>query len=229
MTDSPAGVLARRLGIRTGRVVAPAGLAAVLAGAALFILPPHSTIAAIALGIAGVAAFGLGMVRFAGGPWWALVLAVVPGALLFASVTVGGRGLALRAFGLTESCPVVQREEVDTGARYHHYGFVHTVACPRGGTFLLRTDSTDRQPEGRAAAVLDDPGGPLEPDFAVRHDVAVEIVTIVASVALVAGAVQVTRNRVRATIPGPPARRPRTGATRPVPRLRVPGRASRRG
>lgn len=229
MTDSRADVLAWRLGIRTGRVVAPAGLAVVLVGASLFILPPHSTIAAIVLGFAGIAAFGLGMARFAGGLWWALIVAAGSGALLFASVTVGGHGLALHAFGLTESCPVVHREEVDTGARYHHYGFVHTVACPRGGTFLIRTDSTDREPEGRPAQVLDDPGGPLAPDFAARHNIAVEIVTTLASVALVAAAVQLTRNRVRATIPGPPARRPRTGATCPAPRLRVLGRASRRG
>ncbi|WP_236789135.1 hypothetical protein [Amycolatopsis sp. GM8] len=198
MAGSPAGDLAQRIGIRTGRVVAPAGLAAILAAALVFILPPHSTIAALVIGIAGVAAFGLGMVRFAGGPWWALIIAVASSALLFAAVTVGGRGLALHTFGLTESCQVVHREEVDTRSRYQHYGFVHTVACPLGGTFTIRTDSTDRQPQGARAAVLDDPGGLLEPDFAIRHNLAVEIIALLASIALVAGAVEFTRRRIRA-------------------------------
>ncbi len=179
-------------------MVAPAGLAAILAAALVFILPPHSTIAALVIGIAGVAAFGLGMVRFAGGPWWALIIAVASSALLFAAVTVGGRGLALHTFGLTESCQVVHREEVDTRSRYQHYGFVHTVACPLGGTFTIRTDSTDRQPQGARAAVLDDPGGLLEPDFAIRHNLAVEIIALLASIALVAGAVEFTRRRIRA-------------------------------
>jgi hypothetical protein len=198
MAGSPAGVLARRLGIRTGRVVAPAGLAAIVLGAVLFVLPPHSTIAALVAGIAGVAAFGLGMVRFAGGPWWALIIAVASGALLFAAVTVGGRGLALHTFGLTEPCQVVHRQEVDTRSRYQHYGFVHTLSCPRGGTFTIRTDSTDRQQQGAQVAVLDDPGGLLEPDFASRHNLAVEIISVLGSIALVALTVWFTRARVRA-------------------------------
>ncbi|GAB2993463.1 hypothetical protein LWP59_32720 [Amycolatopsis acidiphila] len=198
MAGSPAGALARRLGIRTGRVVAPAGLAAIALGAVLFVLPPHSTIAALVAGIAGVAAFGLGMVRFAGGPWWALIIAVASGALLFAAVTVAGRGLALHTFGLTETCQVVQREEVDTRSRYQHYGFVHTISCPRGGTFMVRTDSTDRQQQGAEVAVLDDPGGLLDPDFASRHNLAVEITSVLGSIALVAASVRFTRTRVRA-------------------------------
>jgi hypothetical protein len=198
MTATPAGDLARRLGIRTGRVVAPAGLAAIVLGSLLFLLPPHSTIAALVAGIAGVAAFGLGMVRFAGGPWWALIIAVVSGGLLFAAVTVGGRGLALHTFGGTEICQVVHREEVDTRSRYQHYGFVHTVDCPLGGTFTIRTDSTDRQPEGARVAVLDDPGGLLEPDFAGRHDLAVDIIVVLGSIALVVATVRFTRTRVRA-------------------------------
>ncbi|MTD58385.1 hypothetical protein [Amycolatopsis pithecellobii] len=199
MAGSPAGDLARKLGIRTGRVVAPAGLGAIVVAALLFVLPPHSTIVALVMGIAGVAAFGLGMVRYAGGPWWALIVAVVSSGLLFAAVTVGGRGLALHTFGLTESCQVVHREEVDTRSRYHHYGFVHTMACPRAGTFTIRTDSTDRQREGAPAAVLDDPGGVLQPDFAERHNLAVEITAIVGAVALLVLTVWTTRRRVRAT------------------------------
>lgn len=163
MAASPAGDLARRLGIRTGRVAAPAGLAAIVIGALLFLLPPHSTIAA-----------------------------------LFAAVTVAGRGLVLHTFGVTESCQVVHREEVDTGARYQHYGFVHTLACPLSGTFTIRTDSTDRQPEGAQVAVLDDPGGLLEPDFAGRHNLAVDIIAVFGSIALVLATVRFTRVRVRA-------------------------------
>ncbi|TNC18846.1 hypothetical protein [Amycolatopsis alkalitolerans] len=198
MTGSPAGDLARRLGIRTGRVIAPAGLVIIFAGALLFVLPPHSTIAALVAGFAGVAAFGLGMVRFAGGAWWALIIAVASSGLLFAAVTVAGRGLALHTFGRTELCRVVHREEVDTHARYQHYGFVHTVACPVGGTFTIRTDSTDRQPEGAVVGVLDDPGGLLEPDFASRQNLAVETIALLGSVAVVVVAVEVTRRRVRA-------------------------------
>jgi hypothetical protein len=68
------------------------------------------------------------------GPWWVLIAAVVVGWLLFAALTVAGRGLALHAFGLPESCQVVRREEVDTSSRYPHYGFVHTLSGPRAGT-----------------------------------------------------------------------------------------------
>ncbi|WP_435156095.1 hypothetical protein [Amycolatopsis sacchari] len=198
MAGTPAGELARRLGIRTGRVVAPAGLVAVVVAALVFVLPPHSSLAALVLGIAGVAAFGLGMVRYAGGPWWALIAALLSGALLFAALTVGGRGLALHVFGTAETCDVVHREEVDTSSRYRHYGFVHTLNCPSGGTFTLRTDSTDRQEEGARVAVLDDPGGLLEPDFASRHNRYFELVAILGAVALVTATVRFTRSRVRA-------------------------------
>jgi uncharacterized membrane protein len=195
MAGAPAGDLARRLGIRTGRVTAPGGLAAILVAALFFLLPPHSTIVAIVLGILGVAGFGLGIARFAGGPWWALIAALVSGALLFAALTVGGRGVVLHTFGVTETCQVVHREEIDTSSRYPHYGFVHTLSCPRGGTFAVRTDSTDRQPEGARIAVLDDPGGLLEPDFAGRHNLAVGVLAIVGATALVVATVEVTRRR----------------------------------
>ena len=198
MPGTPAGDLARRLGIRTGRVAAPAGVAGVVAAALLFVFPPHSSIAALVIGIAGVAAFGLGTTRWAGGPWWALILALVSGALLFAALTVGGRGLALHTFGLSESCQVTQREEVDTRSRYQHYGFVHTLSCPRGGTFTIRTDSTDRQRAGTTVEVLDTPGGLLEPDFAGRHNLAFDIVAVLGSIAFTGTAVWFTRARVRA-------------------------------
>lgn len=197
MAGTPVGDLARRVGIRTGRAVAPAGLAAVLVAALLFLLPPHSTIAALVVGIAGVAAFGLGMAGFAGGPWWALIIAVVSGALLFAALTVAGRGLALHAFGGTEACLITHREEVDTGARYKHYGFVHTLSCPRAGQVVIRTDSTDRQREGDTVTVLDDPGGVLQPDFELRHNLVVDILAFVGSIALVTATVLFTRARTR--------------------------------
>jgi hypothetical protein len=196
MAGAPAGDLARRLGIRTGRVAAPGGLAAIVVAALFFLLPPHSTSLAIVLGIVGVAGFGLGIARFAGGPWWALIAAIVSGALLFAALTVGGRGVVLHTFGATETCQVVHREEVDTSSRYPHYGFVHTLSCPLGGTFTVRTDSTDRQPEGAQVAVLDDPGGLLDPDFAGRHNLVVDVLAILASIALVAATVEVARRRV---------------------------------
>lgn len=198
MAGTPAGDLTRRLGIRSGRAVAPAGLVAVVVAALLFVLPPHSTIATLVVGIAGVVAFGLGMTAAAGGPWWALIVAVVAAALLFAALTVGGRGLALHTFGATETCVVVHREEVDTGARYKHYGFVHTMTCPRAGELVIRTDSTDRQREGAAVPVLDDPGGVLQPDFAARHNLVVDILVVVGSIALTAVTVRFTRSRVRA-------------------------------
>lgn len=180
MAGSPAETLAQRLGIRTGRVVAPAGLIAVFAGAALFLFPPHSTIAAIALGIGGVAAFGLGMVRYAGGPWWALIAAVVSGLLLFLALIVAGRGLVLHVLGDSEMCPVVRREQVDTESRYKHAGFVHTLDCPRAGMLEIRTDSTNRQETGALAEVLTDPRGLLQPDFAIRHHLVGDVLTLVA-------------------------------------------------
>ncbi|HVV13890.1 hypothetical protein [Amycolatopsis sp.] len=186
MAGSPADVLARRLGLRTGRLTAGCGLLAILAAAVIFLLPPHSTIAAIVLGIVGIAAFSLGMSRYAGGPWWALATSLVTSGLLFAALTVAGRGVALQAFGLTESCEVTYREEVDTHSRYQHYGFVHTLACPRGGTLTIRTDSTDRQQQGTRVDVLDDPGGLLEPDFASRHDLVVDLLAILVSIGVVA-------------------------------------------
>ncbi|HET6504488.1 MAG TPA: hypothetical protein VFG87_27375 [Amycolatopsis sp.] len=195
MAGSPAGVLAQRLGIRTGRVVAPAGLLVVFAGTALFLLPPHSAIAAIGLGIGGVCAFALGVLRFAGGPWWALIIAVASGALLFAALNVAGRGLALHLFGQDESCLVVHREEVETTARYPHEGFVHTVRCPAAGTLTIRTDSTDRQEPGARVDVLDDPGGLLEPDFAHRHDLAVDVLVLVAALGSVVATVLFVRSR----------------------------------
>jgi hypothetical protein len=196
VTGSPAGVLAQRLGIRTGRVVAPAGLVAIPAGTLLFLLPPHSAIVAMLLGIAGVAAFALGLARFAGGPWWVLVVAVVSGALLFAAVNVAGRGIALNLFGRAESCLVVRRTEVDTSARYPHYGFVHTISCPVAGTFTIRTDSTDRQDVGAHVEVLDDPGGPLEPDFAARHHLVADALALATALSAVAATVLFVRRRV---------------------------------
>ncbi|GHF47270.1 hypothetical protein GCM10017566_20530 [Amycolatopsis bartoniae] len=179
-------------------MAAPAGIAGVVVAAVLFVLPPHSSIVALVIGIAGVAAFALGTTRFAGGPWWALILALVSGALLFAALTVGGRGLALHTFGLAESCQVIQREEVDTRSRYQHYGFVHTLSCPRGGTFTIRTDSTDRQRAGTTVEVLDTPGGLLEPDFASRHNLAFDVVAVIGSIAFTGAAIWFTRFRVRA-------------------------------
>ncbi|HVW43529.1 MAG TPA: hypothetical protein VHC18_19490 [Amycolatopsis sp.] len=192
MAGSPAGDLARRLGIRTGRVAVPCGVLAIVVGAVLFLLPPHSTIAAIVLGLAGVGSFGLGAVRLAGGPWWALAAAIVSGGLLFAALTVAGRGLLLHTFGGTETCEVAQRQEVDTRSRYQHYGFVHTLACPNAGTLTIRTDSTDRQPQGARVEVLDDPGGLLEPDFASRHNTVVDALALVAAVGLAAATVRFT-------------------------------------
>ena len=195
MAGSPADVLARRLGIRTGRIAVPCGLLAIVAGTVLFLLPPHSALAAIVLGVAGVAAFGLGTARLAGGPWWALVAAIISGGLLFAALSVGGRGLVLHTFGGIETCEVVQRQEVDTGARYQHYGFVHTLSCPRAGTLTIRTDSTDRQPQGSRVEMLDDPGGLFEPDFASRHNLVVDVLAIVAAVALAGATVRFTWGR----------------------------------
>ena len=195
MAGAPAGDLARKLGIRTGRVAVPCGLLAIVAGAVLFLLPPHSAIAAIVLGVLGAGTCGLGAARLAGGPWWALLAATIAGGLLFAALAVAGRGLLLHAFGGTETCDVVRRQEVDTRSRYQHYGFVHTLACPRAGTLTIRTDSTDRQPQGAHVAVLDDPGGLLEPDFASRHNLAVEVVAILAAVALAGGTVRLTWHR----------------------------------
>jgi len=202
VAGSPAGVLAQRLGIRTGRVVAPAGLLAVFAGTVLFLLPPHSAIAAIGLGIGGVCAFALGVLRFAGGPWWALIIAAASGALLFAALNVAGRGLALHLFGRDESCLVVHQEEVDTTARYPHDGFVHTVRCPAAGTLTIRTDSTDRQEPGTRVDVLDDPGGLLEPDFAHRHDLAMDVLVIVVARGSVIATVLFVRGKVADEIAG---------------------------
>jgi hypothetical protein len=196
VAGTPAGDLARRLGIRTGRLIAPGGLLAILAGTVLFLLPPHSALAALVFGILGVAAFGLGMVSFAGGPWWALIVALLSGALLFAGLTVGGRGLALHLFGQSESCLVVRREEVVTSARYPQYGFLHTVECPQGGTFTIRTDSTDRQEPDSRVRVLDDPGGLLEPDFASRHHLAVDLLAVLGAMGVVAATVTFTRRRI---------------------------------
>ncbi|KAA9161379.1 hypothetical protein FPZ12_014665 [Amycolatopsis acidicola] len=193
MAASPADVFARRLGLRTGRLTAVCGLVAIVAAAVVFLLPPHSTIAAIVLGIAGVAAFGLGMARQAGGPWWALVTSLIVAGLLFAALTIAGRGVVLHAFGVAESCEVTQRQEVDTQSRYQHYGFVHTLSCPRAGTLIIRTDSTDRQRQGSQAEVLDDPGGLLEPDFAGRHGLLVDVPALVVSIGLVAANVVFVR------------------------------------
>lgn len=176
-------------------MVAPSGLVAILVGTLLFLLPPHSSIAAIGFGIGGVAAFALGMVRFAGGPWWVLIAAVVPGVLLFAALNVAGRGLALHLFARSESCQVAQREEVDTRSRYPHYGFMHTVSCPGGVTLTIRTDSTDRQAVGDRVRVLDDPGGLLEPDFEKRHNLVVDTLALVAALGLVTAVIMVVRGR----------------------------------
>jgi len=195
MAGSPADDLARRLGIGTGRIAVPAGLSALVLGAVLFLFPPHSTIAAIAFGLFGVVCFAFGSVRRAGGSWWAFVAALISGGVLFAALTVAGRGLALHTFGGSQLCVVAQREEVDTTSRYQHYGFVHTLDCPRGGTFTIRTDSTDRQPAGARIEVLGEPGGLLEPDFASRHNVVVEALSLVAALALAGGTVYFTWRR----------------------------------
>lgn len=198
VAGSPASVLARRLGIRTGRVAVPGGLLAILAGTLLFLLPPHSAIATIVLGVGGVAVFSLGIGQLgseqqANDPWWPLITAVVSGALLLVALNVDGRGLALRLFGHSESCSILRRDEVDTSARYPHDGFVHTVDCPGGGIFTIRTDSTDRQEPGARVQVLDDPGGLLEPDFASRHNLAVDSVGVCAALGAVAASVVVRR------------------------------------
>lgn len=172
-----------RLGIRTGRHVAPAGLAAIVLGAALFVLPPHSTLAAIALALVGGAAFALGTARRANGRWWALVAGLISAALLFAALTVAGRGLALRAFGQAETCTVTDRVMIETGARYHHYGFVHTLACA-GGTLTIRTDPGDRVPVGTAVPILT--SDLIEPDFADRHPLLLEVPAVLGSIALTA-------------------------------------------
>ncbi|WP_156960343.1 hypothetical protein [Amycolatopsis taiwanensis] len=195
MAGSPAETLAQRLGIRTGRFVAPAGLIAVFAGAALFLFPPHNAVEAIALGIGGVATFGLGMVRYAGGPWWALISAAVSGLFLFVALIVAGRGLLLRVLGESELCEVVQRQQVDTEARYKHIGFVHTLDCPRAGRLAIRTDSTDRQETGARVEVLTDPGGVLQPDFAIRHNVVGDALTPLAATGLAVATVWFTRKR----------------------------------
>jgi hypothetical protein len=192
VAGSPA-TLAQRLGIRTGRVIAPVGVFAILASAVLFLLPPHSSIAAIALGIAGVVAFGLGMAGYAGGRWWALIIALVGGLVLFVALNVAGRGVVLRVFGQSEMCPVVGREEVDTSSRYQQVGFVHTLSCPRAGTLSIRTDSTDRQETGAVVEVLDDPDGLLAPDLAVRHDLVGDALTLLAATALLVATVRFTR------------------------------------
>ncbi|WP_431928032.1 hypothetical protein [Amycolatopsis tucumanensis] len=172
-----------RLGIRTGRHVAPAGLAAIVLGAALFVLPPHSTLAAIALALVGGAAFALGTARRANGRWWALVAGLISAALLFAALTVAGRGLALRAFGQAETCTVTDRVMIETGARYHHYGFVHTLACG-SGTLTIRTDPGDRVPVGTAVPILT--SDLIEPDFADRHPLLLEVPAVLGSIALTA-------------------------------------------
>ncbi|GHF26392.1 hypothetical protein GCM10017786_70640 [Amycolatopsis deserti] len=172
-----------RLGIRTGRHAAPAGLAAIVLGAALFVLPPHSTLAAIAFGLVGGAAFALGTARRTNGRWWALVAGLISAALLFAALTVAGRGLALHAFRHTETCTVTDRVMIETGARYHHYGFVHTLACG-SGTRTIRTDPGDRVPVGTAVTILT--GDLLEPDFADRHPLLLEVPAVLASIALTA-------------------------------------------
>jgi hypothetical protein len=195
MAATPVGTFARRLGIRAGRVAIPAGLLVILAGALLFLLPPHNTIAAIGAGMAGVAGFGFGIVSFSRGPRWLPLAGVVAGGLLFAALTVAGRGLALHMFGSAETCQVVHRQEVDTSSRYPHHGFVHTLSCPVAGTLTIRTDATDRQEQGARVTVLDDPSGLLEPDFASRHILVVDVLVLGAAVALVAGTVRMCRVR----------------------------------
>ena len=175
--------------------MAPCGLLAILAGALLFLLPPHSAILTIVLGVGGVVAFALGMVRFAGGPWWALIVSVISGVLLFAALNVAGRGLVLHTFGRSEICLIAKRQEVDTSARYRHYGFVHTVDCPDAGTLTIRTDSTDRQTPGARVRVLDDPGGLFEPDFADRQNLPVDIIAILGALGLIGASFAVIRAR----------------------------------
>jgi hypothetical protein len=176
----------------------PAGLFVMFAGTLLFLLPPHSTIAAIVLGIAGVALYALGVLQLAHGPWWALIIGALSGLLLCTALTVAGRGLALRLFGEEVPCQVVNREQVDTSARYKHHDFVHTLRCPAAGPLSIRTDSTDRQPEGAQAGVLADPDGLLEPDFASRHHLAADVVMIVVAFGAVAATITVARRSVRA-------------------------------
>lgn len=195
MAGSRAGTGVARLGIRTGRLIAPTGVLAILGGAAVFLLPPHSVGAAIALGLAGVVAFGLGLAGYAGGRWWALILAVVSSLVLFAALIVAGRGLVLHLFGESEICPVVRRVEVDTNSRYQHAGFVHTLNCPRGGTLTIRTDSTYRQETGARVEVLDDPRGLLTPDFAIRHDPVGDGLALVAAAGLLVATVRFIRRR----------------------------------
>ncbi|TVT32065.1 cytochrome d ubiquinol oxidase subunit II [Amycolatopsis rhizosphaerae] len=206
MAGTPAGELARKLGVRTGRIVLPCGLLLIFVGAVLFVYPPHSGLLAFLFAVLGVAGFALGTARLAAAPWWALGAAVALGFLLFAVLTVPGRGLVLRVFGHSETCRVASRREVDTTSRYPRYGFVHTVDCPGAGTLVIRTDSADRQPLG-PVEVLDDPGGPLQPDFAERHNVVVDSLLVAAAIALTSAAVCVAW--LRSANQGRRARRPR--------------------
>lgn len=189
--------ITRRLGIRTGRAVAPAGLVSIVAGAVVFVFPPHSVLAAIALGLAGIAAFALGAARRAGGRWWALVAGGAAAALLFAALSVAGRGIALRAFGDSETCTVTDRADVETGVRYHHSGFVHTLVCPHAGALTIRTDPGDRQVAGSIVTILDDPGRLLEPDFAGRHSLLLEVPAVLGAIALTAATGWLVRRPVR--------------------------------
>lgn len=184
---------ARRLGIRTGRLAVPSGLLVILAGLLLFLLPPHSTVAAIILAIAGVVVYALGVVQLAGGPWWALIVGALSGLILCTALIVAGRGLALRLFGEAMPCQVVSRQQVDTSARYKHHDFVHTLSCPVAGPVSIRTDSTDRQPAGAAAEILADPHGVLEPDFASRHHLPVDVVMIVVALGAVTATITFAR------------------------------------
>lgn len=195
MAPSAAGVPARRLGIRTGRVAVPAGLFAMFAGLLLFLLPPHSTIAAIVLGIAGVVGYALGVAQIAGGPWWALIIGALSGLILCIALIVAGRGLALRVFGEAVPCQVVSRQQVDTSGRYKHHDFVHTLSCPAQRPVSIRTDSTDRQPAGAPAEVFTDPHGVLEPDFASRHHLPVDVAMIVVALGAVAATITFARRR----------------------------------
>lgn len=188
MAGTPASELARKIGIRTGRIVLPSGLLLIFASALVSWYPPRGGLLAFLLAVLGVAGFALGTARLAAAPWWALGATVVLGWLLFAALAVAGRGLALHAFGRLETCRVVRREEVDTTSRYPRHGFLHTVDCPVAGTLIIRTDSADRQQPG-PVEVLDDPGGPLEPDFAERHRLIVDRVIVAAAVTLTAAAV----------------------------------------
>lgn len=192
---SAASALAQRLGIRTGRVAAPVGLLVMFAGTLLFLLPPHSTIAAIVLCLAGVVVYALGVLQIARGPWWALIIGALSGLLLCTALIVAGRGLALRLFGEAVSCQVVDRRQVDTSARYKHHDFVHTLGCPAAGSLSIRTDSTDRQPPGAPVEILLDPDGVLEPDFAGRHLLPVDVVMIVVALGAVAATITVARRR----------------------------------